>query len=183
MRDALNIRDHEEKPAVTTYEVPAVNMSVAVGQSIVGCKDLLDDETQGRLSFSVHYLGAPDVGAIVDEVTIDSDGIQNPQFAECVLAAAELAQLDAPDTPLQGTFKGHYTLGKPPNNLLAFVQANPDVTEAFPIFEQLLEPDASVTPEMLATGLAETIDQNPELAKQFETWIVEDGLEVSHLKD
>ena len=131
----------------------------------------------------MHYLGAPDVGAIVDEVTIDSDGIQNPQFAECVLAAAELAQLDAPDTPLQGTFKGHYTLGKPPNNLLAFVQANPDVTEAFPIFEQLLEPDASVTPEMLATGLAETIDQNPELAKQFETWIVEDGLEVSHLKD
>ncbi len=183
VREALEVRDHAEKPAVATYEVPAVNMSVAVGQSIVGCKDLLEDETEGRVSFSVHYLGAPDVGAIVDEVTIDADTLGNPEFTNCVLASAELAQLDAPDKPLHGTFKGHYTLGKPPNNLLAFVQANPGVAEKFPIFEQLLVPDATVTPDMLATGLAETIDQNPELAKQFESWIVEDGLEVSHLKE
>ena len=185
-RDALRTRIHDalalnepEEDQPKRYELPSVDMSVNVGQAVASCAELLNDAHQGRVSMSFHYLGAPGIGVIVDEVTVDADDLDHPEFTECVVASATLAELDPADQPLEGTFRAHYTAGEKPNNLLLFAKANPELGEEFEAFADLLARGDEGVDDALASGLAETIDGNPELAKQFERWIIEDGLELS----
>ncbi len=182
-RDALETRIEQalerEEPDAKRYEVPSIDMSVSVGQAVASCAELLEDGDDGRVSLTFHYLGAPGVGVIVDAVDVDDDGIGRADFTECMVASAALAELDPADQPLEGTFRAHYTAGKKPNNLLLFVQANPKLGEEFEAFAELLDRGEEGLDDALATGLAETIDAHPDLAKQFEQWIIEDGLELS----
>lgn len=185
-RDALRARIHDalalgepEEAQPKRYEIPSVDMSVNVGQAVASCAELLGDEDQGRVSLSFHYLGAPGVGVIVDEVTVDADDLEHPEFTECVTASATLAELDPSDRPLEGSFRAHYTAGEKPNNLLMFARANPSLGDEYEAFAALLERGEEGVDDALATGLAEAIDGSPELAKQFEQWIIEDGLELS----
>ncbi len=185
-RDALRVRIHDalaldepEEVQPKRYELPSIDMSVSVGESVASCAELLDDEDRGRVSLSFHYLGAPGVGVIVDEVTVDADELDHPEFTECVTASATLAELDPSDQPLEGTFRAHYTAGKKPDNLLMFARANPSLGDEYEAFAELLERGEEGVDDALATGLAEAIDGSPELAKQFEQWIIEDGLELS----
>ncbi|MEM6293831.1 MAG: sigma-70 family RNA polymerase sigma factor [Myxococcota bacterium] len=178
IRDALAL-DQPDEVQPKRYELPSIDMSVDVGKAVASCAELLEVEHQGRISLSFHYLGAPGVGVIVDEVTVDADELNHPDFTECLVESATLAELDPADQPLEGTFRAHYTAGRKPNNLLLFVQANPKLGEQYEAFAQLLERGPQGVDDALASGLAETIDANPDLARQFEQWIIDDGLELS----
>jgi RNA polymerase sigma-70 factor (ECF subfamily) len=185
-REAMRVRiydalalDEAEEVQPKRYEIPSVDMSVSVGQAVAGCAELLDEDEHGRVSLSFHYLGAPGIGVIVDEVTVDTDGLEHPEFTECLVASAALAELEPADRPLDGSFRAHYTAGEKPNNLLLFVKANPEIGDEYEAFAELLARGEEGLDDALATGLAETIDGDPELAKQFERWIIEDGIELS----
>ncbi len=178
IREALAL-DQPEAERPKRYELPSIDMSVNVGKAVADCAELLDDKHQGRVSMSFHYLGAPGIGVIVDEVTIDADGLEHPDFTECLVESAMFAELAPATRPLEGTFRAHYTAGEKPNNLLLFVQANPALAETHEAFAELLSRGPEGIDDALASGLAETIDGDPALAKQFEQWIIDDGLELS----
>jgi hypothetical protein len=177
---ALQVDEHQ-RPATTTFELPAVSMAVAVGGAIAGCDDLREgNETTGRVSLSVHDVGARDIGALVDDVRIDEDTVANHEFTQRLRASAALADMGVPDRPLEGTFRGHYTVGSTPDTMTRFVDGNPDLVRLHPIFAQLADRDGPPDDD-LASAFAHALDDNPDLAQRFEQFIIEDGLELSKI--
>lgn len=157
-------------------------MGVQVRQAVAGCAELLDEDASGRVSLDFHYLGAPGVGAIVDGVIVEQDEIGDPEFTECLVASAPMAELEDSGAAVEGTFRGNYTAGKPPDNLLLFLHANPELADEYEAFAELLERGEDGVDDALATGLASTIANDSNLAKQFESWVIEDGLELAPIR-
>lgn len=181
VREALKL-DQPQQEQVERDEVPAVTMGVRVREAVAGCGELLTEDATGRVSLEFHYLGAPGVGAVVDTVTVEVDDIADAEFTECLVASAPMAELGDSGGAIEGTFKGHYTAGVAPNNLLLFLHANPEVADEYEAFSELLTRGDEGVDDALATGLAGTIANDPELAKQFEQWVIEDGLELGPIR-
>lgn len=181
VREALKL-DRPEDEQVERDEVPAVTMGVRAREAVAGCAELLGEDATGRVSLEFHYLGAPGVGAVVDTVTVELDEIADAEFTECLIASAPMAELDDSGAAIEGTFRGHYTAGAAPNNLLLFLYANPEVAEEYEAFAELLTRGEDGVDDALATGLAGAIADDPELAKRFEQWVIEDGLELGPIR-
>lgn len=180
VRTALDEHTQQEQYD-PTYELPALSMTVAVGRAVAPCKEMLAPDTAGRVSFAVHYIGAPDLGGVVDSVTLEGDTLQDEDFTQCLLAAAELAELKPPENFLEGDFKAHYTVGPKPNPLANFVESNPDIIEQYPVFAGATDPDADRAE--VASGIAQAMESDTELAKRFEQWIIDSGSELSHIRE
>lgn len=185
-RDALGDRVRAalaaapSQPTHSADEHHTLGMAARVGGVVGGCADLLEPDDRGRVSLTFHYIGAPDVGAVIDDVQVVADGVGRPAFAECLVASANLAELEGVSARTEGVFRAHYTVGKPVNNMLLFLQANPSLAEEHEVFARFLERgEAAFQDDDLATEMAHTIVDNPDLGAQLEAWIAHDGIDLA----
>jgi len=154
-----------------------IALSVAVGQAVSGCPEVLAEDRRGVVRLQVDYLASPEIGAVVDRIEIAEDTLGHREFAECLRASAYLAELPEPTRSLKGSLVARYTLGPRKNNIAQFLEDHPDLIAHHDALAAVAGGEAPTDEQ--ATAVARLFAANPALQTAFAAWIETVGLELS----
>lgn len=161
----------------------SLELQLRLAGAVDGCRELLPADARGKARLRAHVLAEPELGAVVESVEVLEDGIGVADFTECLVEAAQLAELVDPTSPVSDDFVFRFTAGPPGDNAADFLGAHPDLVERFPRLAALLErPADAPRSDEDATAFAQIISTDEEAMAAFSRWTVEQGVDLSNVR-
>lgn len=174
---ATPVADEPEGGATEGSSVLELQLHLA--SAIAGCDALLPASAQGTTRFAAHVVADPGLGAVVESVEVLDDGIGEPAFDDCVVAAtlgAELGQAAG----VVGEVRFRYSAGAPADNAKEFLAEHPELVAQYPqltgIRDRAIDAPRS---DADATAFATVLAADEPALVAFERWSVQQGIDLS----
>ena len=124
----------------------------------------------------------PQLGAVVESVEVLDDGLGEPAFDDCVIAAT-LGATVAEAASVVGEVRFRYSAGAPADNARQFLAEHPELVEQYPQLAAIRD-RASDAPrsDADATAFATVLTGDEAALVAFEQWSTEQGIDLSGVR-
>lgn len=164
-------------------ESSVLELQLHLASAIEGCSALLPAGAQGTTRFAAHVIADPGLGAVVESVEVLDDGIGEPAFDDCVVAATLGAELGQAGTAVVGEVRFRYSAGAPADNAKEFLAEHPELVDQYPqlagIRDRAIDAPRS---DADATAFATVLAGDEPALVAFEQWSVQQGIDLSGVR-
>lgn len=146
----------------------------------LGCMDMIPDKPRGNLQVQVNYVGAPDIGTVVESIDVLEDTVGAPELTECLTSSLHMLEFDPPTRAGRGKTKFSYGFGENGEVdqvlplMKQFVASDPKLVAEYPFLQSVADlPDDAAVGEWLNEDFMRSIGEHPELAERMNGYIGE----------
>lgn len=159
-----------------------LQLQLHLASAVQGCGALLPPGAQGTTRFAAQLVADPQLGAVVESVEVLDDGIGEPAFDDCVIAATLGAEVAAA-AGVAGEVRFRYSAGAPADNAKEFLAAHPELVDQYPQLAGIRDraSDAPRSDED-ATAFARVLAADEPALVAFEQWSVQQGFDLSGVR-